>query len=107
MERAGTSLPHVLALLLGWYLLLGIAPPLTLRAEFVTEDKLGTQMRKNREADPVLKPQRENTFKGKSSRAADPAITEVLIHCSQTGDLFHNYQSTRLSHFTCTAAGRL
>lgn len=106
-ERAGTNLPQVLALLLGWYLLLGIALPLTLRAEFIIEDKLRTQMRKNREADPVVKPQRENIFKGKSSHAADPAITEIPIHCSQAGGLFHNDPSIRLSHFACTAAARL
>lgn len=93
MERAGTNPSRVLALLLGWYLLLEIALPLTLRAEFIIEDKLRTQMRKNREADPVIKPQRENTFKGKSSHAADPAIAEILIHCSREGGLFHNYQS--------------
>lgn len=88
MERAGTNLPHVLALLLGCCLLLGIALPLTLRAEFGIEDKLRTQVRKNRETDPVVKPQRENTFKGKSSHAADPAVTEILIRCSQAGACF-------------------
>jgi len=93
--------------LLGWYFLLGAALPLTLRAEFAIEDKFTTQMRKNREADPVVKPPRENTFRGKSSHAADPALTEILIRCSQAGGLFHNYQPTRLSHFTRTAAGRL